>query len=60
VRATAVKEAEWQAREERARLQFEKQVEERRRRLEDQRVKEDRRRLAVEGKRRQKLEEDKV
>ncbi|XP_056283814.1 ensconsin isoform X3 [Pseudoliparis swirei] len=56
----AVKEAEWQAREERARLQFEKQVEERRRRLEDQRVKEDRRRLAVEGKRRQKLEEDKA
>ncbi|KAM8832036.1 uncharacterized protein map7b isoform 11-T11 [Spinachia spinachia] len=54
----AVKEAEWQAREERARLQYEKQVEERRRRLEEQRVKEDKRRAAVEEKRRQKLEED--
>uniref|UniRef100_A0A8C2ZTJ4 Ensconsin n=1 Tax=Cyclopterus lumpus TaxID=8103 RepID=A0A8C2ZTJ4_CYCLU len=56
----AVKEAEWQAREERARLHYEKQVEERRRRLEEQRVKEDRRRVAVEEKRRQKLEEDKA
>ncbi|XP_068433163.1 ensconsin isoform X3 [Clinocottus analis] len=56
----AVKEAEWQAREERARLHYERQVEERRRRLEEQRVKEDRRRVAVEEKRRQKLEEDKA
>ncbi|KAL6096001.1 map7 [Pungitius sinensis] len=54
----AVKEAQWQAREERARLHYEKQVEERRRRLEEQRVKEDKRRAAVEEKRRQKLEED--
>nr|XP_040016548.1 ensconsin isoform X4 [Gasterosteus aculeatus aculeatus] len=54
----AAKEAQWQAREERARLHYEKQVEERRRRLEEQRVKEDRKRAAVEEKRRQKLEED--
>lgn len=58
--AAAAKEAQWQAREERARLHYEKQVEERRRRLEEQRVKEDRKRAAVEEKRRQKLEEDQV
>lgn len=58
--ATAVKEAQWQAREERARQHYEKHLEERRRRLEEQRVKEDKRRAAVEEKRRQKLEDDKV
>lgn len=58
--ASAIKEAQWQAREERARQHYEKQLEERRRRLEEQRVKEDKRRAAVEEKRRQKLEEDKV
>lgn len=58
--ASAVKEAQWQAREERARQHYEKHLEERRRRLEEQRVKEDKRRAAVEEKRRQKLEEDKV
>lgn len=58
--ATAIREAQWQAREERARQHYEKHLEERRRRLEEQRVKEERRRAAVEEKRRQKLEEDKV
>ncbi|XP_033932527.1 ensconsin isoform X6 [Pseudochaenichthys georgianus] len=56
----AIKETQWQAREERARQHYEKQVEERKRRLEEQRVKEDKRRAAVEEKRRQKLEEDKT
>uniref|UniRef100_A0A672GHV6 Ensconsin n=1 Tax=Salarias fasciatus TaxID=181472 RepID=A0A672GHV6_SALFA len=56
----AVKEAQWQAREERARQHYEKHLEERRRKLEEQRVKEDKRRAAVEEKRRQKLEEDRV
>nr|XP_049613517.1 ensconsin isoform X3 [Syngnathus scovelli] len=56
----ATKEAEWQAREERARRHYEKHLEERRRKLEEQRIKEEQRRLAVEEKRRQKLEEDKV
>ncbi|XP_074541771.1 uncharacterized protein map7b isoform X3 [Halichoeres trimaculatus] len=56
----AAKEAQWQAREERARQHYEKHLEERRRKLEEQREKEDRRRAAVEEKRRQKLEEDKA
>ncbi|XP_075900676.1 ensconsin isoform X1 [Nelusetta ayraudi] len=56
----AVKEAQWQAREERARQFYERQIEEKKKKLEEQRVKEDRRRAAVEEKRRQKLEEDKV
>ena len=58
--ASAIKETQWQAREDRARQHYEKQLEERKRRLEEQRVKEDKRRAAVEEKRRQKLEEDKV
>lgn len=58
--ASAIKEAQWQARDERARQHYEKQLEERRRKLEEQRIKEDKRRAAVEEKRRQKLEEDKV
>ena len=57
---SAVKEVEWQAREERARQHYEKHLEERKRRLEEQRVKEDKRRAAVDEKRRQKLEEDRV
>lgn len=57
---SAVKEAQWQAREERARQHYEKHLEERRRKLEEQRIKEDKRRAAVEEKRRQKLEEDRV
>ncbi|GLD74528.1 ensconsin isoform X1 [Lates japonicus] len=56
----AVREAQWQAREERARQHYEKHLEERRRRLEDQRIKEEKRRAAVEEKRRQKLEEDRA
>nr|XP_019947347.1 PREDICTED: ensconsin isoform X2 [Paralichthys olivaceus] len=56
----AVKEAQWQAREERARQHYEKHLEERRRKLEEQRVKEEKRRAAVDEKRRQKLEEDRV
>ncbi|CAK6962215.1 ensconsin isoform X4 [Scomber scombrus] len=56
----AFKEAQWQAREERARQHYEKLQEERKRRLEEQRMKEDKRRAAVEEKRRQKLEDDKV
>ncbi|XP_056872828.1 ensconsin isoform X8 [Takifugu flavidus] len=56
----AIKEAQWQAREERARQHYERQLEEKRKKLEEQRVKEDRRRAAVEEKRRQKLEEDKA
>ncbi|XP_039981702.1 ensconsin isoform X1 [Xiphias gladius] len=56
----AVKEAQWQAREERARQHYEKHLEERRRKLEDQRIKEEKRRTAVEEKRRLKLEEDRV
>lgn len=59
-RAIAFKEAQWQAREERARQHYEKLLEERKRRLEEQRMKEDKRRAAVEEKRRQKLEDDKV
>ncbi|XP_061560575.1 ensconsin isoform X1 [Phycodurus eques] len=55
----ATKEAQWQAREERARQHYEKHLEERRRKLEEQRMKEEQRRLAVEEKRRQKLEDDK-
>lgn len=58
--AAAVKEAQWQAREERARQHYEKHLEERRKKLEEQRVKEEKRRTAVEEKRRLKLEEDKV
>ena len=58
--AVAFKEAQWQAREERARQHYEKLLEERKRRLEEQRMKEDKRRAAVEEKRRQKLEDDKV
>lgn len=49
-----------QAREERARQFYEKQMEERKKKLEEQRIKEEKRRAAVEEKRRQKLEEDKV
>uniref|UniRef100_A0A3Q3XCX2 Microtubule-associated protein 7a n=1 Tax=Mola mola TaxID=94237 RepID=A0A3Q3XCX2_MOLML len=56
----ALKEAQWQAREERARQYYEKQLEEKKRRLEEQRVKEEKRRTAVEEKRRQKMEEDKA
>nr|XP_061785662.1 ensconsin isoform X2 [Nerophis lumbriciformis] len=56
----AIKEAEWQAREERARQHYQKHLEERRKKLEEQRIKEDKRRAAVEEKRRQKLEDDKV
>lgn len=58
--APAAKEAQWQAREERARQQYEKRVEERKKKLEEQRVKEEKRRAAVEEKRRQKTEEDRV
>lgn len=57
---TAIKEAQLQAREERARQFYEKQIEERKKKLEEQRIKEEKRRAAVEEKRRQKLEEDKV
>lgn len=57
---SAIKEAQWQAREERARQHYEKQLEDRKKKLEDQKIKEDKRRAAVEEKRRQKLEEDKV
>ncbi|KAM7395525.1 hypothetical protein PAMA_007004 [Pampus argenteus] len=56
----AIKEAQWQAREERARQHYEKLLEERRRRLEEQRIKEEKRRAAVEEKRRQKLDDDKA
>ncbi|XP_040920233.1 ensconsin isoform X2 [Toxotes jaculatrix] len=56
----AVKEAQWQAREERARQHYEKHLEERRKKLEEQRIKEEKRRAAVEEKRRQKLEEDRI
>ncbi|KAM4633736.1 uncharacterized protein map7b [Polymixia lowei] len=56
----AAREAQWQEREERARQYYEKHLEERRRRLEEQRMKEEKRRVAVEEKRRQKLEDDKV
>lgn len=58
--APAAKEAQWQAREERARQHYEKHVEERKKKLEEQRVKEEKRRAAVEEKRRQKIEEDRV
>lgn len=58
--ASAVREAQWQAREVRARQHYEKHLEERKKKLEEQRLKEDRRRAAVEEKRRQKQEEDKV
>ncbi len=58
--ASAIKEAQWQEREERARQHYEKHLAERRRRLEEQRIKEDKRRAAVEEKRRQKMDEDKV
>ncbi|XP_067429453.1 ensconsin isoform X2 [Thunnus thynnus] len=56
----AVKEVQWQERQERARQHYEKHLEERKRRLEEQRIKEDKRRAAVEEKRRQKLEDDKA
>ncbi|XP_061756686.1 LOW QUALITY PROTEIN: ensconsin-like [Nerophis ophidion] len=56
----AIKEVEWQAREERARQHYQKHLEERRKKLEEQRIKEDRRHAAVEEKRRQKLEDDKL
>ncbi|XP_053744048.1 ensconsin isoform X10 [Synchiropus splendidus] len=56
----AVKEAQWQAREERARQHYEKLLEEKKRKLEEQRMKEEKRRAAVEEKRRQKLEDDRV
>ncbi|XP_076729922.1 ensconsin isoform X9 [Maylandia zebra] len=56
----AAKEAQWQAREERARQHYEKHVEERKKKLEEQRVKEEKRRAAVEEKRRQKTEEDRA
>ncbi|XP_039454907.1 ensconsin isoform X4 [Oreochromis aureus] len=56
----AAKEAQWQAREERARQHYEKHVEERKKKLEEQRVKEEKRRAAVEEKRRQKIEEDRA
>lgn len=58
--ASAAKEAQWQAREERARQHYEKHLEERKKKLEEQRVKEEKRRAAVEEKRRQKIEEDRV
>ncbi|XP_072297877.1 ensconsin isoform X11 [Eucyclogobius newberryi] len=54
----AVKEATWQAREERARQHYERHQEERRKKLDEQRTKEEKRRAAVEEKRRQKTEED--
>lgn len=60
VHGSAIKEAQWQAREERAKQYYEKQLEEKKRKLEEQRVKEEKRRAAVEEKRRQKIEEDKV
>ncbi|XP_033846801.1 ensconsin isoform X2 [Periophthalmus magnuspinnatus] len=56
----AVKEATWQAREERARQHYERHLEEKRKKLEEQRLKEEKRRVAVEEKRRQKMEEDKA
>ncbi|KAJ0060952.1 hypothetical protein NL108_001806 [Boleophthalmus pectinirostris] len=56
----AVKEATWQAREERARQHYERHLEEKRKKLEEQRLKEEKRRAAVEEKRRQKMEEDKA
>ncbi|XP_036066544.1 ensconsin isoform X2 [Oryzias melastigma] len=56
----AAKEAQWQAREERARQHYEKLQEERKKKLEEQRIKEEKRRAAVEEKRRQKQEEDRV
>ncbi|XP_061563053.1 ensconsin isoform X10 [Cololabis saira] len=56
----AFKEAQWQAREDRAKQYYEKHLEERKRRLEEQRIKEEKRRVAVEEKRRQKQEEDRA
>ncbi|XP_077593241.1 ensconsin isoform X2 [Stigmatopora nigra] len=56
----AAKEAEWQAREERARRHYQNHLEERRRKLEEQRLKEERRRSAVEEKRRRKMADDQV
>uniref|UniRef100_A0A3P8UU18 Microtubule-associated protein 7a n=1 Tax=Cynoglossus semilaevis TaxID=244447 RepID=A0A3P8UU18_CYNSE len=56
----AIKEAQWQAREERARQHYEKLLEERKRKLEEQRIKEEKRRAAVEEKRRQKQEDDRI
>ncbi|XP_072912400.1 ensconsin isoform X4 [Hemitrygon akajei] len=44
--------------EEKARQHYEKQLEERKKKLEEQRLKEERRRIAVEEKRKQKLQED--
>ncbi|CAL8316778.1 unnamed protein product [Merluccius merluccius] len=56
----ALREAQWQERDERAKQHYEKHLEERRRRLEEQRSREEKRRIAVEEKRRQKFEEDKA
>lgn len=54
------REAAWLEKEERARQHYEKHLEERKKKLEEQRLKEERRRVAVEEKRKQRLEEDKV
>uniref|UniRef100_A0AAY4CCU4 Ensconsin n=1 Tax=Denticeps clupeoides TaxID=299321 RepID=A0AAY4CCU4_9TELE len=56
----AARESQWLQREQKARQHYEKQLEERRKRLEEQRLREEMRRAAVEEKRRQKLEEEKV
>ncbi|XP_051725162.1 MAP7 domain-containing protein 1 isoform X3 [Ctenopharyngodon idella] len=54
----ALRERGWLAREERAKLFYEKHLEERRKKLEEQRQREERRRMAVEEKRRQRVKEE--
>ncbi|XP_078514030.1 MAP7 domain-containing protein 2 isoform X4 [Lissotriton helveticus] len=54
----AVREQQIREREQRAKLQYEKQVEERWKKLEEQRQREDQKRAAVEEKRKQKIREE--
>lgn len=55
----AARESYWLEKEEKARQHYEKHLEERRKKLEEQRIKEERRRVAVDEKRKQRLEEEK-
>jgi hypothetical protein len=58
--SSAAREQQILEKQQRAKLQYEKQIEERWRKMEEQRQREDQKRAAVEEKRKQKLREEEV
>ncbi|XP_072287307.1 MAP7 domain-containing protein 3 isoform X5 [Pyxicephalus adspersus] len=58
-RLNAAKEKELIEKEKKAKLQYEKQMEEKQKKLEEQKIKDEQKRTAAEGKRKQKLQEEK-